>query len=103
MDVINEGTTGYLTVTFLDKDGVAVAPASVSYRIDCLTTGTAVVGATSVTPGTSVEIQLTAANNAILGNLPRERRRVTVTGTYSGSQAVTHQYDYEVRNLSAVT
>lgn len=102
MDIVNEGTTGYLTVQFFDKAGSLAAPSSVSYRIDCLTTGTVVVDDTSVTAGTSVEIQLTAANNAILGGRARERRRVTVTGTYAGSQAVTHQYDYEIANLSAV-
>lgn len=103
MDIINEGTTGYLTVEFYDKTGTLAAPSAVTYRIDCLTTGTEVVDDTSVTAASSVEIQLTAANNAILGGRPRERRRVTVTGTYAGSQAVRHEYDYEVRNLSAVS
>lgn len=102
MDIVNEGTTGYLTVSFYDKAGSLAAPSSITYRIDCLTTQTVVVDDTSVSAASSVEIQLTAANNAILGGRPRERRRVTVTGSYSGSQAVTHQYDYEVRNLSAV-
>ena len=102
MDVINEGTTGYLTVTFYDKAGDAAAPSAVSYRIDCLSSGTVILTDTSATPGTEVEITLTAAQNAIVAGLPRERRRVTVTGTYAGSQAVTHQFDYEIRNLSAV-
>lgn len=102
MDIVNEGTTGYLTVSFYDKTGALAAPSTVSYRIDCLSSGTEIVDDTSVSPASSVEIQLTAANNAIVSGLPRERRRVTVTGTYSGDQAVTHQYDYEVRNLSAV-
>lgn len=102
MDIVNEGTTGYLTVSFYDKTGALSSPTAVSYRIDCLSSSTEIVGDTSVSPASSVEIQLTAANNAIVSGLPRERRRVTVTGTYSGDQAVTHQYDYEVRNLSAV-
>ncbi len=103
MDIINEGTTCYLNVSFLDKTGAAAMPSTVAYRIDCLSTGTSVRATTSVTPGTTVEIVLSAADNAILANLPFERRRVTVEATYSGSQAVKNQYDYQVRNLSAVS
>lgn len=103
MDIVNEGTTCYLSVAFKDKDGAAAAPSSVSYRIDCLTTGTAVLGDTSATAAATTAITITAAQNAILGGRPLERRRVTVTGTYAGSEAVREQFDYQVRNLSAVS
>lgn len=103
MDVVNEGTTAYLTVAFLDKTGAAALPVAVSYRIDCLSSGAAVKAATSVTPATSVEITLSATDNAILAGLPAERRRVTVEATYAGSEAVRDQYDYDLRNLGFVT
>lgn len=103
MDTVNEGTTAYLSVAFKDKDGVAAAPSSVSYRIDCLTTGTAILGDTSVSASATVSITVTAAQNAILGSRSMERRRVTITGTYAGSEAVREQFDYQVRNLSAVS
>ena len=104
MDRVNEGSTAYLTVSFLDKNGTASAPSSVSYRIDCLTSGAAIKGDTSVTAGASVEITLSAADNALQSQTrARERRRVTVTGTYGASDAVRDQYDYDVVNLRAVT
>lgn len=103
MDVVNEGTTAYLTVAFLDKTGAAALPTGVTYRIDCLSSGTAIKASTSVTPATSVEITISATENAILGGLPFERRRITVEATYSGSQAVRDQYDYQVRNLGYVS
>jgi len=102
MDTVNEGTTAYLEVAFLDKAGAAALPTGVTYRIDCLSTGTAVKASTSVTPATSVEITLSALDNAIIGNAPAERRRVTVEATYGVADAVRSQYDYLVRNLSAI-
>jgi hypothetical protein len=103
MDTVNEGTTAYLSVQFLDKAGSAAAPSSVSYRIDCLTTGTAVLAPTSATPGSTVELTITATQNAILGGRPFERRRVTVEAGYGAGDGVKSQFDYLVRNLSAVS
>lgn len=104
IQTVNEATTAYLTVTFLDKDGAQAAPSSVSYRIDCLTTGAAVRASTPVTPAASqVEITLDATDNAMqsTGNLT-ERRRVTVTASYGVGDQVQEQYDYLVKNLSEV-
>lgn len=103
MQRVNEGTTAYLTVSFLDKAGSASAPSAVSYRIDCLTSGAAIKGATSVSAASSVEITLSAVDNALQAQTnPRERRRVTVTGTYGATDAVIDQYDYDVVNLRAI-
>ncbi len=103
MDTVNEGTTAYLSVSFLDKLGAPVAPSSVAWRIDCLTTGTAVLASTPATPGTVVELVITPAHNAILGSRPFERRRVTVEAGYGAGDGIKSQFDYLVRNLSAIT
>lgn len=100
-DTVNEGSTAYVTATFRDKAGQLAQPTSVSYRIDCVSNGQQIVDDTSATPGTSVEITLSAAHNAILDpKRARELRRVTVTGSYGADDAVVEQYDYWVRNLS---
>lgn len=99
-ETINEGSTGYLTVDFKDKDGTLEAPTSISYRIDCLTNGQEVKTDTSVTPASSVEIELTKTDNAIINqNNNSERRLVTVTGTYSADDAIVEEFEYNVKNM----
>jgi hypothetical protein len=98
---VKERTTAYLTVTFKDKNGVAVAPNSASYRIDCLTSGQAVKAPTALAPASSIEITLTPADNAIrVATHVRETKRVTVSAIYGASDEVNDQYDYDVVNLS---
>lgn len=104
MEQVNERSTAYLTVTFKDKAGAAQQPTAASYRIDDVATGTEIRADTPLTPGTSVEITLTTADNAILSpRLEVEKHVVTVTGTYGENDAVRAQYVYEVVNLQAVT
>lgn len=104
LEVVNEGSSAYLTATFKDKDGQQVAPSAVTYRIDCLTSGTEIKGDTAITPAPSVEIHLTATDNAIQGQEnEKELRLVTVKATYGTDDAVNASYPYYVRNLKKVT
>ena len=105
MDIINEKTTSYLTATFLDKDGNQVAPASMTYRIDCLTTGRSVRASTDVgTPAAAQLITLTSDDTAIIdATNDKEVKEVTVIGTYGASDEVTSRYRYVVQNLTGVT
>ena len=104
MEVINEGTTAFLTVAFKNPAGVTVAPSAISYRVDCLTTGGSLRAATSVSPAPTVEIELDEAiDNVILGSDAYERRRVTITANYgSGYQAIDY-HDYLLKNLKFIT
>jgi hypothetical protein len=100
---VNEDTTAYLTVAFLDKDGAQEAPSSLTYRIDCLTNGQEVKGDTALTPGGSVEITLSAADNAIISQTNGvETRVVTVEASYGASDGLKAEYKYNVRNLKNV-
>lgn len=103
MDTVNEKSTSYLTVAFKDKTGAASAPASVLYRIDCLTTGAVIKADSSLSPAASIEITLTATENSmqLTGNV-LETRRVTVKATYGAGDTMNEQYDYQIRNLSGV-
>lgn len=104
MAVVNEKNTAYLTVTFLDKDGAQEAPTSISYRIDDEESGSAILAPTAVTPGASVTITITPAQNAILdASKAQEAKLVTITGVYSASDQVTHEYRYQVKNLRHVS
>lgn len=100
---INEKTTSYLTVDFLDKDGLPSAPTSVSYRVDCITTNTEIRADTAITPGASVEITLDSDDNLIINqDNDKELRRVTVTGVYGPKNEINSKYDYWVNNLSGI-
>jgi len=105
LEQVNERSTAYLSVTFRDKAGAAQAPSSAAYRIDDAGSGQVVRGDTAIpTPGSTVEITLTPADNALLAEAnPYERRRVTVTAEYGGGEAVTAEYVYRVVNLAGVS
>ncbi len=103
MEQVNERSTAYLTVTFKDKAGAAQQPTAASYRIDDVATGTEIRADTSLTPGTSVEITLTPADNAMVSaTRPIEVHALTVTATYGDADAVRGVYLFEVANLMAV-
>ncbi len=103
LSIVNEESTSYLTVDFKDKADALEAPASVSYRIDCLTSGQEIQGDTSITPLASVEIEIDPALNAIQdANNAREWRRVTVTATYGPNDQINDQFDFYLRNMSGI-
>ena len=100
LEIVNEGSMAYLTVTFLDKDGEEDVPDSVSYRIDCESNDQEVRDDTAVTPGATIEIPLTSADNAIIDpahNL--EKKVVTITAVYGEDDEVSDEYKYQVKNL----
>ena len=93
-DNVNEGSTAWLTVTFLDKNKEPEAPTTIFYRIDCLTTATAIKAETPVTPAaSSVEIELTVMDNRIVKQSNKyEKRLVTVSCTYGVDEAMPEEY-----------
>ena len=103
-DQVNEGTTAYLVVDFLDKAGAPSVPSAITYRIDCRATGTQVRGDTSLTPAAEVEIELTPSDTDIIGvGNDTEVKRVTIKATFGLGGAANSEFDYEVVNLSGVT
>lgn len=104
MPQVNEQSTAYLSVSFLDKGGATQAPSAIVYRVDDEGTRTQIRGDTAVTPAATVEIALTPTDNAMLSpSLAVERHVVTVIGRYGDDDQVTAQFVYEVLNLQAVT
>lgn len=105
MTTVKEGSTAYLTVTFLNAEGAEEAPVSATWQIDDVASGTALLPATTIDPiAASVELTLTPALNAIVNDLlAYEKRRITVKATYGAADKVNRAYTYDVQNLSAVT
>lgn len=93
---VNEGSVSWLDLTFQN------APASVRYRIDCLSNSQEIVDWTALVPGTTVSIKITSDKNVILNDYhPTESRRITVEATYANvTDLQTEQYDFSVVNLS---
>ncbi len=102
MTTVNEGSTCYLDVSFKDKDGVLAAPTSISYRIDCLTTGAEIKEATVFSPpASSIEIEIDKTENAIQDQSNNsERRLVTVTGSYGAEDDIVEEFEYDVMNMT---
>lgn len=100
IDVVNEGTSKKLRLDLTDEDGAPAAPSTLTYRVDCLTTGTAIRATTALSPAASVDIGLTPDDSAIVDDSNRmERRRVTVVAGYAADDDVTAEYDFNVKNL----
>ena len=101
---IPEETTSYITVTFLDKDGAAAAPASATWEAIDVDTGTVMKTSTAITPiAASVEITIPPAVNVIVDESKRlEMRRIIVKASYGASDKVNDQYDYLIKNVSQV-
>lgn len=100
-DNVNEGTSAYLTFSFLDKDEDPIAPTSISYRIDCLKNSTEILEDTPVTPpAAEAEVKIPSSLNSIINQANHlERRLVTVTGTFGDDDDVVGEYEYNVKNM----
>jgi len=94
---LNEGSRCFIKAKFFDNTGKQQIPSSVSYRVDCETTGTLIQDWTSVTPDVQVEVQINATLNKIV-NQRNDIERKTVTFLANADPAVNafteiQQYD----------
>lgn len=101
---INEKTASWLALSFYDKDDAPVVPVSLSYRIDCLTTGAEIVADTVIAAAASVEVKFSSTVNSLQNQTnPYERREVTVTATHGADDYATLKFQYLITNLGAVS
>lgn len=98
---VNENTSAFMTIVPKNTSGVAATPDSMSYRIDCETTGTAIKAETSLTPGTSVAVTVTPTENRIItSSNVEEIRCLTVKCVYTTStDEIQEQLRWRVKNL----
>lgn len=101
---LNEGSRCYVKAKFFDKDGNPQIPSSLSWRLDCETTGTTVQDWTTVTPNSVVEISVDATLNTIISNRnPVERKVVTfLANADPATAAFTEAQEYDLINLSGL-
>jgi hypothetical protein len=105
-DEVNENSTAYVDVTFLDGDGVAAQPSTAAYDLVDEKSGTSIKNDQPLTPTAGVvTITLDKTDNAILsaeGN--GELRRLTVHATYGGggNDEVHDEFFYRVKPLADV-
>ena len=100
-----EGSGFTATAYFRTRsDSAADTPASVRYRIDCLTTGLVITDWTSATPGTSVDIAVTGTENAIQDQSNTyERKQLVVESDTDASDQCRGQIIWRIQNLLGVT
>jgi len=66
---VSEGSALSATAYFRDRETKSAStPTTVKYRLDCLTTSTQIADWTSVTPGASVDIDVTSTQNDIIAD-----------------------------------
>lgn len=104
MAELDERSTGYLTVTFRDKDGLAAQPTSSWYAIFDVATGNTVRAATSLAPTAGVvEITLDVNDNTMVDSSKAvETRRVIVVATFGVNDELDAEYKYRLNNLNGV-
>jgi hypothetical protein len=100
---LNEGSRCFVKAKFFDNQERPQIPTSLSYKVQCETTGTLLQDWTSVTPGTQVEVQIDATLNSIVNRRnPIERKVVTFLANADPPQsAFTEDQFYDLISLQA--
>lgn len=71
--------SSFVSTVYFRDGNTATTPSAVKYRIDCLTTGENLKAWTSLTPGASINITVTASENAIQAQSNnKEKKQITV-------------------------
>lgn len=64
----NEGSACLVNAEFFDTTGAALVPTVLQYRIDDVCSGAVILSWTTVTPAPSLQVIVTAAQNALITN-----------------------------------
>lgn len=100
---LNEGSRCFVKAKFFDRKEQPQIPTSLDYKVQCETTGTLLQDWTTVTPNTSVEVQIDATLNKIVSRRnPIERKVVTFRANADPPEsAFTEDQFYDLINLQA--
>ena len=102
---LNERSRCWVRAKFYDVNQASQTPVAIRYRVDCQTSGKALIDWTNVTVANSVEILVEAAVNAIQNNgNPVERKAMTIqTMDDDGLPTATAAQQWDVVNLAGIT
>lgn len=104
MLAVNEGSRLPLTFKLFDSSTLPLAPLALRYRIDCESTGVALIAWTDVTPASSVSLIIPASVNAIQNRANSfELKTITVESDPDSDNAFNEEYTWRVKNLAGVT
>lgn len=98
---INEGEALKVTVRPLSADLAATTPSSMRYRIDDAVQGNAVLDWATLSPGTSVSIIVTSAQNAMRNGCLKERRQIVLEASDSDGP-IRRVIDYDVVDIEGM-
>lgn len=100
LNYVNEGQTGYITMSFKDSNNNAVVPTTFTYKINDLVTGNN-LAAGNVAPGNSTyTLELTPEMNIIVNNnAANEEHVLTIDATYESNKHTTGDFHFDVVNL----
>lgn len=100
----NEQTSAWVNFAYYDRDGAESVPATLSYRIDCLTTDTQIRADTAITPAVQTgDIHILPADTTLIHQAHAvELREITVTADAGLDTQFIEAFQYNVVNLSAV-
>ena len=98
---VNEGDMPTLTVSFYNESDVLTAPASATWSIIDVDTGTEMMASTAISGiASSVALTVPAAATAIVNDAKKyETRRVIVEATFAASRKKFGVYNFQVKNL----
>jgi hypothetical protein len=99
---IREGEAFRITIMALTENLAAATPTSMRYRIDDLNQGSAILDWTSLTPATSVNVVITAAQNAIRNTMCVERRQIVVEAA-DADGPIRSTLEYDIEDLQGIS
>lgn len=104
-DRVKEESQLIVTAYFRDRATQAAdTPTNVYYRLDCLSTGIAILDWTSISTAASVSITITPTQNEIQRTHNyQERKQLTVAADYGLSTQYVESVEYDVVNLQGIT
>src|SRR5512139_795138 len=99
--IVNEGSAVSISANFRTRStGVASTPSSIRYRVDCLTTKSAIVEWTSVSAASSATIIIPGTSNGIVSDSNNfEERQITVEIDTNLSTQARESKTWRVRNI----
>lgn len=99
---VTEGTAVTARVKF-SRNGAAIIPATLRYRVDCETTGDPVVEWTPSAPAAAVNVLIPAPSNRLRDQANAvERKRFTVEANYGTDSAFVTRGWYELENTRGI-
>jgi hypothetical protein len=104
-DHVREKSQHVITAKFKDRSTAAlVVPTNIKYRIDCLSTGTAVLDWTTVSADDEITLTITATQNAMQDQFRAyEIKELTVAADYGLATQFVESVTYHVENLRGVS